>query len=271
MTNTYVTNEEDGQIKYYINGKKLAHGDAMVVGADGRLEVVKQKDLAKYIADRNITDAIVTVNGKENTGIDAAMMLQGSAATINDQVAQTGRPVAQIHIFNDMQVAPTPTGNNTIGLQKPDVQNSLQILINSGAFSSGGSIIGHSEGAFNISAVIGRLDSKDYINASIYLFGGAHSFSYPDRVNGWNDFYNPNDRVIQGAHVGTESRNAMNPEVIRDEPNKKSTYIKFINGQNTVWGSSSVPAGGAGSFLNHSFLFNYQDALRRNYKLNRGR
>jgi hypothetical protein len=263
VTNKYETIEHDGETSFYINNKKLNHGDGIVVGADGRLEVVSQSKLAEYVRDRGITDASVTTNGIDNNGLDAIMMAQASALVVNDRAAQAGRVITQIHIFNDDNISGSP--NVPLDFDKPDVQNSLRILIQAGAFSTGGAIIGHSAGAHNISAVIGQLREEDKINATIYTVGGVHTAAYPDRVNGWNDYYNPNDYAIAVARL--KLPDVTNPQVIRDIPNSQAPYSRNVNGSSGVyWDSTQQSAGGIGSQAYHSYNYNYQNALRRYYQ-----
>ncbi|WP_411821509.1 hypothetical protein [Leptospira sp. 'Mane'] len=271
VQNRYETIETDGKVNYYVNGKLLQHGDAVVVGIDGLLEVVPQSKLADYIKKNNITNLNATINGVGNTGLDAVKMGQASALTINGEAARTGNLMPQLHIFNDGQVASNvPDGYN---FNKPDVQNTLRILADAGAFSQGGTIVAHSAGARNVSAFFAGLPRNTKIEADVLTFGGVHTTSYPDRANSWVDFYNPNDNAIaipKNDIRWPEYGNIGSPTVVRDNSSSSNTYNRVVNGQSnsrftSSWNNQSTTLGGTGSLANHSFLYNYEQALRLNY------
>ncbi|EMO22896.1 hypothetical protein LEP1GSC168_4142 [Leptospira santarosai str. HAI134] len=95
----------NGERESFINGKLLRNGDGIVMDANGKLQVISQANLGKYIQENGITNAVVSTNGIANSALDATQMLQSIARHTNITDASQGQSGAVIHIFRDQKVS----------------------------------------------------------------------------------------------------------------------------------------------------------------------
>ncbi len=176
----------------------LNHGDVIMTDVSGKVSIIPKDKIADYVKANNVKDAIVTVGGINQNGLEAIKMAQGTGKTINRASAKGSANVitAQFQIFNDGSVTSAADGGNNpshlqgmFDVDKPTVQKTLASIIEAGGFDEGGSIIGHSAGGYNVAAALADYKGTP-LKASVYTFGSAHGTSYSGKVANWTDAYN---------------------------------------------------------------------------------
>ncbi|MCC5814332.1 MAG: hypothetical protein JJT78_06215, partial [Leptospira sp.] len=265
--NEYEERNINGMKHFYVNGKELSHGDVIVTATNGKLTIVKKENIAEYIKENGITDAFVSVNGRKQDGMDAIKMAQSYALSVNEKSVQSGKPVMQFHIFNDEQISSEMDNGSDTGIidgwikdrDKPTVQKTLPSIIEAGAFSTGGTIVGHSAGGYNVAKT---LENWDYqIEADVFTFGSVHGVSNSQVVNSWKDLYNPFDSY---SSIGRD--NLFSDPIVTGSAPLKYKILK--NRENANWRyKPGVPMDTAP----HLFIDSYWDGFNQFYQPNSNR
>ncbi|WP_165784087.1 polymorphic toxin-type HINT domain-containing protein [Leptospira levettii] len=231
-----------GEESFSVNGTEVKHGDAYIEGPDGKIQVLKQNDISTYIEENGISDAFISINGRKNTGSDAALFFKGVKGVVKD----AGLKNKTFHIFNDEKVSSGKDGgSDAIGdRDKPSVQRTLTSMIDMGAVSGGGFIVGHSAGGYNLEQGVLR-SRRDITKAKVLTFGGAHGQAINSRVKSWTDFYNKGD-VVRNLGYGRLG----DGNVPRDS--EQNNY-RLIENQNN-WSKDANE--------NHNFRKSYINALK---------
>ncbi len=186
-----------------LNEKWLPDGSLIKRNSDGTLTAVNPKDFKEVFKDGK---AIVTQSGMNNDLTENLMMHLKSRTELEKAQAISIRdpnyrlPAESFHVFNDtgsafrgiLRFPSFLPGANLLGevlnyttqlasfglLQGESASSTWEKLITAGAFSNGGVMIGHSQGAQILTDAISKTDNK--IQANVFLFGGAHN-SVPDK------------------------------------------------------------------------------------------
>ncbi|TGL09161.1 TIGR04388 family protein [Leptospira bouyouniensis] len=235
----------------------LNHGDAITSDPEGRLRVIPQGKIEEYITKNNIHNAQVTVNGMDNQGLDAIQMYQATTA-IRNQESPREAVIPTFHIFKDdnlannakdvVQGSYNPATNGYFGSQS--VIESIQKFISAGAFTEGGTLIGHSAGAFNVARAISAglkskaIDLEKLENLNVQTYGGVHDMILNSVVNSWIDTYNSKDVADLVSYPG--------------EDKTKDNYVKITDSTGPAYNESVV---------RHNFLTEYTDDFREHQEI----
>jgi hypothetical protein len=265
----------NGENSLKINGSILKHGDMIVrSGEFGKMQIIEKKNIASYVKEKGITNAVTSTNGVLNTGSDAVGMLKAVTSITDNENA--------FHLYNDPNVFEGIDKDSKLGglgnRDKPTVQDSLSEMIKAGAFSTGGSIICHSAGGNTCAKAILKTEIK--IEADVYTFGGVHNTAGNKYTKTWTDVDNKGDLVSLNGGVDRGSLDRPGEDStppLFDE--KKKNYLLFRNFNN---GRDGVKVIGnnpnrthinewkTNELLKHNFQNSYLEGLKQLYKINRG-
>ncbi|WP_246048806.1 hypothetical protein [Leptospira sarikeiensis] len=174
-----------------LNGEQIYDGDIIKRGADGKLIRIAGEDASS--TNYGPGKALITQSGMDNNLIGNVDMHYSSRDELKNVMKIEGKgnylPQESYHVFNDTGRFP---GLNIFGelfnyatqyltggnIQTEPSVSTVQKMIEAGAVSNGGLIIGHSQGAQIVTDAIAgakRNDRDLSISANVVLVGGAHN------------------------------------------------------------------------------------------------